>query len=118
MAEGHLHKLKRHKYKNGTQVFFCSNNCNFKVETALALGKITLCNICSEPFKMTELTCRMVRPHCSSCGRVRVKTEDGSFKLISKNQMKLVAEGLASNTIQSLKSRLAAVVTIEKDEDI
>lgn len=118
MTEKHVHKLRRHKYPNGTKVFFCTLDCNFKIESALALGKIVLCNICGEPFSMNEYSCKLAKPHCNSCGKMKITDGDGNAKFINKGRPQAALADLATNSVTSLKERLGRVVTMEKDEDI
>lgn len=116
----HVHKLKKHKYKNGTDVFFCSLNCNFKIDAPLALGKIVLCWTCEQPFAMTEYTVKLSRPHCVGCGKIRVKDENGKLRLRNKDRMNPIAAGIAESATKNLRQRLGTVITMEKptDEDI
>lgn len=119
----HIHKLKKHKYKNGTTVFFCTNDCTFKVECELAVGKRVLCNICGQPFVMNEASIKMVRPHCSGCGKTLVKLPDGRRSYVDKRRINVIAKDMAESSVDSLKNRLsqASVVQMastERDEDI
>jgi len=64
----HTHKLKRHRYKTGNEVFFCCiEDCSLKLALALALGKRSICWRCGEPFIMSEYSIRLAKPHCDSC---------------------------------------------------
>jgi hypothetical protein len=63
----HIHQLKRHNYKNGERIYFCVNNCAFKVNVKLALGREVLCNVCGKPFIMNEYSIRLARPRCMTC---------------------------------------------------
>ncbi len=114
----HIHKLKRHTYNNGTKVYFCVNDCNFKVEVALALGKIVLCNICGKDFKMNEYSIKLAKPHCTNCGKVKIKDADGNAKFISKGRPIAAIADLGQQAVSSLKDRMSKVVTLESDEDI
>lgn len=114
----HIHKLKRHVYSNGTKVYFCTNDCSFKVDVQLALGKKVLCNICGEEFIMNEYSIKLAKPHCTDCGKTKIKTADGTSKFISKNRpVKAIAE-LGQNAVSSLRERLGSVTVMEKEEDI
>lgn len=107
----HIHKLKKHKYKNGTAVYFCINDCNFKVEAPLALGKEVLCNICSQPFIMNEYSLKLTKPHCGNCGKVKVKGDDGKGHFINKRSANpQILSEIAEDTTNDLKSRLEGVV--------
>ena len=116
MTTAHIHKLRRHRYSNGTKVFFCTQDCNFKIETALALGKTVLCNICNEPFTMNEYSCKLAKPHCTKCGRQAVKTEDGKLKFINKGRPVAAIAEIAQDKVSSLRERLGKVVTMERDD--
>ncbi len=115
----HLHRLKKHKYKNGTTVFFCTLDCDYKVEAPLALGKEVICNQCNEPFMMNESSLKLVKPHCINCGKIKVKADDGKHHFINKRstQTHVLAE-IAEDTVDDLKSRLTAVVKEMPSEDI
>lgn len=106
----HTHKLRLHKYPNGTKVYFCVLNCSYKVEVAFALGKVTLCNICNSEFEITKLTLRLQEPHCSDCGRVLVKNADGSRTYIRKVANKVLGD-VANKTVENLSTRLASITS-------
>lgn len=111
----HLHKLKKHKYPNGTAVFFCTlPDCNYKVEAPLALGKEVLCNQCNEPFTMNEYTVRLTRPHCNNCGKKLVKTSTGDKVYVSKRSSGLLKE-IAADDVNNLRSRLDSLTSIDED---
>lgn len=113
----HIHKLKKHKYKSGNTVFHCIlPDCYFKVETALALGKEAICNICGESFIMSEYSIRLTRPHCANCGRREVKTNDGKKFYVNK-RTKAIMTDVAVEEASDLRSRLDSI-TNHKDEDI
>jgi hypothetical protein len=117
MAErNHIHKLKRHKYANGTAVFFCVNDCNFKVEAALAVGKKVLCYYCDTPFIMSERDTVVVRPHCKNCSKRKIKDSDGNVRYV--RQSRDVFNKMAEDSVNSLKERLQhATTVIEPDAD-
>lgn len=114
----HIHKLRRHKYPNGTKVYFCTLDCNYKIEAALALGKRVLCNICGDEFIMNEYSIKLAKPHCTQCGKMKIQDAEGKNRFVSKGRPQAALADLASNSVQSLKERLGRVVTMEKDEDI
>src|SRR4030095_10636533 len=114
----HIHKLKRHVYSNGTKVYFCTNNCSFKVDVALALGKEVLCNICNEPFFMNEYSIKLAKPHCGNCGKTKIKDAEGKNRFISNNRPTQAIAEMGQNAVSSLKQRLGSVTVMEKDEDI
>lgn len=118
MTNKHYHKFKRHKYKNGTLVYFCTMNCDYKIEVGVSLGKECLCNICGNPFTMDEYTVKLAKPHCRNCGKTRVKNPDGTNAYVDKNRVAVIAADLAFNPVESLRDRMSKVVTLERDEDI
>lgn len=63
----HIHKLKLHRYKNGTQVFFCIDDCDYRIGRELALGKLTRCHRCGNPFQLNQYSLSLVKPHCEAC---------------------------------------------------
>lgn len=64
----HVHKFKRHTYKTGNVIFFCTlPDCSVKVAPALALGKRSICWRCGNPFEMNDYSVRLAKPHCSDC---------------------------------------------------
>lgn len=108
----HVHKLKRHKYKTGVMMFFCTLNCDYRIEAPFALGKQSLCNICFNPFTMTEYALKLVRPHCSACGRKEVKDSNGKKHYITRVQNQTVLSSSfqnAEDTTADLRSRLSAI---------
>lgn len=80
-VQKHIHKLKRHIYKNKTAVYFCTLNCTYKIDPALAEGKLALCSRCLNPFYMTGYSVTLKEPHCARChGKGKVaKVEDNSL---------------------------------------
>lgn len=115
-VKNHVHRLKKFKYKTGVAVFFCTLDCNYKIEAPFALGKETLCNICNEPFIMNEYTIKLTKPHCANCGRKEVKV-DGKKFYIRKVKSSLLAE-MAQEESSNLKDRLEKITTNPAEEDI
>lgn len=117
----HIHKLRRHTYANKTKVYFCINNCTFKVEVPFALGLIVLCNTCGEPFTMNEYSIKLAKPHCNKCGKMKVNV-DGVNKFVPKGRAHQAIAELGESAATSLKERLSKVVALEEppviDEDI
>lgn len=73
----HVHKLRRHKYKSGNIIYFCTlPDCNYKVSPALAVGKRSLCNICGNDFILTDYAVRLAKPHCEECHKPKGGTQD------------------------------------------
>jgi hypothetical protein len=117
MAVKHIHKLKKHKYKTGIAVFFCTLDCSFKIEVPFALGKEALCNICGQAFTMNEYALKLTRPHCSKCGRKEVKDIDGKKHYISKVNNDQIISDIAANETSSLKDRLSKLTQTTQIED-
>lgn len=121
-TDNHVHKLKRHTYKGGTQVYFCILDCPFKIEAPFALGKQTICHICGEEFTMNEYSVKLSRPHCKACGRMRVKEPDGSLRFVNKSRANEAITEMNEVAVSSLRDRLSKVVMIDPepviDEDI
>jgi hypothetical protein len=114
----HLHRLKMHKYKNGTEIYFCTlPDCYYKAETHLTVGKIVLCNLCQQPFTMTERTAKLLRPHCPNCGKQRVIDADGKNRYIRKVGNR-VSNMMSIDTVNKLRSRLDSLTHDEAEEDI
>lgn len=111
----HTHRLQKHKYPNGTAIFFCTlPDCHFKVEAALALGKECICNQCGESFIMNEYTLRLKRPHCANCGKIKVTNANGEKIYVNKRNPAIM-EVVAANDVSSLRERLDSLT---KDDDI
>lgn len=66
-ARNHVHKLKLHTYKNGTRSFFCIDDCDYTITRELALGKMTICHRCGQPFQMNQYSLNLAKPHCEDC---------------------------------------------------
>lgn len=115
----HKHRLKKHKYPNGTAIYFCTLDCNFKVEAALALGKEVLCNICNEPFIMNEASLKLAKPHCINCGKIGVKDADGKTRYVNKRKADTkILQTVAADTTNELKERLQGTIRNLNEDDI
>lgn len=71
MANKHVHKLKRVNYRNGEKIYFCTLDCDYKVNAKVALGKPCQCWICGKAFNLTEKSLRLVKPHCNECTKTK-----------------------------------------------
>lgn len=100
----HVHMLKKHKYKTGVEIFFCTLNCNYKVEAPLALGKECACNICGEAFFIDALSIKLIRPHCINCGKKIVIDADGKKSFVRKEKKVKINISMddVNNSIRSL----------------
>jgi len=106
--EKHYHLLKRHRYGNGEEVYFCTLNCTFKVSVKLALGKIVLCNSCQIPFEMNAKSIRLARPKCNSCSdtspkALRSKKEKG---IISVDDLGIELPNVQAPRVEDVKGDL------------
>lgn len=118
----HVHKLKKHLYKKtGNSIYFCTlPDCHFKIDSALALGKRCLCNICNAEFLMTEASLKLFRPHCPDCGKIKVKDADGNNRYIKKVTNKVLTD-IGVSSASDLRSRLSLVTEsteVVADDDI
>lgn len=114
----HVHKLKKHKYPTGNTIFFCVlPDCHFKIDSALALGKRALCNICGNEFIMNEYSLKLVKPHCNNCGKTKVKDQDGRSRYVKKVSSEVLT-AVAADATDDLRSRLDSAVALDDAEDI
>lgn len=116
MKKNHTHKFRRHTYKSGNKVYFCTLNCSFKIECALALGHECICNLCGIPFTMSEYTVKLKLPHCDSCSKRKVVDSEGNAKFVRSNIATEVLTSMAEDSAQSLSDRLKATVTVMDDD--
>jgi hypothetical protein len=99
-------------------VYFCTlEDCHFKIETALALGKRVICNLCGDEFVMSEYHIKLARPHCDSCSKTKVRGSDGQNHYIRKTNIQLL-DSVAESTTDNLRSRLDLVAGMVSEEDI
>lgn len=113
----HVHKLTKHKYDTGVEVYFCTLNCNFKIEVPFALGKEVLCNICNEPFTLSKRDLRSKEPHCRNCGRKEIKDSDGKKHYVRKISSRVLTS-IAVDTVGSLSQRLQSITRDDSEDDI
>lgn len=114
MIQKHTHKLKRHKYSTGVAVYFCTlPDCNYKIETALALGKRSVCNLCDREFFLTEYHIKLAKPHCDACSKRKVRGTNGKnyYVRTTKTESSNLLGTLAQTSLSELKNRLGSVVT-------
>jgi hypothetical protein len=113
----HIHKFCKHKYDTGVEIYFCTLNCNYKIEVPFALGKEVLCNICTEPFTMTKKDLKLKEPHCLNCGRKEVKDEDGKKHYVRRVSSRVLTS-IAIDTTSALSSRLREITGNADEGDI
>jgi len=118
----HAHKLKRHKYKTGTKVFFCTlPNCTYRHDPDLTLGKATICWRCGKEFLQNEYSLRLAKPHCPACHKsdkpemelaheVRLPVLDELVELAPKNTNETIHIPIHTSVGMSLKDRLLASI--------
>lgn len=114
----HLHKLKRTTYSTGTKVYFCIDDCSYKVEVAFALGKVVRCNICDDNFQMNEYSIKLARPHCNDCGKIQIKDADGKRKFVSKARPIQAIADLGKEAVSDLRTRMNKAVIVARDEEL
>lgn len=114
----HTHTLKRTTYASGTKVYFCIDDCSYKIEVAFALGKIVCCPNCGNDFKMNEYSVKLAKPHCNNCGKMQIRDEEGKRKFVNKGRPNEAIAELGKGTVESLRSRMGRVIAMAKDEDI
>jgi len=105
-AEKHIHQLRRHSFKSGNVIFFCTlPDCNFKSKVAFLLGKRSICNRCGKSFIMSEYSLRLAKPHCDACHQPKVEKiiEDGLEMTATTRELTL-AEKL-TRTIQQAREK-------------
>jgi hypothetical protein len=119
VTQKHVHRLKKKVYKKtGNAIFFCTlPDCHYKIEAELAVGKISACNLCGNPFMMNEYQIRLVRPHCDNCSKMKVKGPDGKNHYIRKQSTPIMAAVAAEHT-EDLRSRLNNVMGSDDEKDI
>lgn len=70
MAIKHVHRLKRHTFKTGNKMYYCTlPDCSYRIAPEFALGKRSVCNICNREFILNEYSIRLAKPRCESCHR-------------------------------------------------
>jgi len=87
------------------------------METALVLGKNTICNLCGNEFIMNEYTVKLARPHCESCSKQKVKGSNGKNHFIRKTSAPILSE-VAQESSEDLRNRLSFVTTQVNEDDI
>lgn len=116
--QSHIHRLRKHRYPSGNAIFFCTlPDCHYKIDAPLALGKVSICNICGNDFIMNEYTLKLVKPHCLDCGKVRVKDLDGKNRYIKRVTSKVLS-AIAADANQDLRARLDSAVAVDVEDDI
>lgn len=118
MKKNHTHRFRRHTYKSGNKVYFCTLDCTFKIDCQLALGQATICNICGQPFIMSEYALKLKLPHCDKCSKRKIVDSEGNTRFVRSNLVDEVLTSVADDTAKSLSERLKATITVQVDDDI
>lgn len=103
----HTHKLKKVKYKSGNQVLFCVlEDCSFKINPALALGKKSICWRCDKEFNLNEYSIRLVKPHCEECHKSKNNDNANDIAVTQENNDEIIHElSLSERLQQTIKQR-------------
>ena len=117
MVTKHNHKLKRHRFKSGNEVYFCAlPECTYKITPALSLGKRVICWRCGESFIMGDYSIRLAKPHCDNCHKPKIAINDVGFN--ADNHISIDEPIPIITTPSDLKSRLSSLLQQKKDEDV
>jgi hypothetical protein len=74
----HVHKFRRHRFKTGGTIFFCTlPDCTHKIAPELALGKMCICWKCGREFRLEDYELRLAKPHCKTCHRPKHREDSG-----------------------------------------
>jgi len=112
MTKKHVHKLKRHIYKNGEAIYFCiKDDCSFKINVNLSLGKTAECWRCNQPFSMTVQSKRHDKPHCEGCVKGK-KNSSTKSKEITSN-----VSSTSESNISNLRARLSRITSVLSEPD-
>lgn len=111
----HVHKLLLHRYRNGKEIYFCIDNCDYKISPELALGKEVICHRCGQNFRMNSYSITLKKPHCENChirksDKRRIaadRRKANDRRDMMKQPSVAVASDLASSSIDSLRARLS-----------
>lgn len=118
-SSNHIHKFLRHRYKTGQRIYFCINDCNFRISCEFALGKVSLCNRCSKPFTMTKYSSSLEKPHCEEChvfkGSIHPKKgkKKNQAETPSIQPLTVVSDSIGSDWVNNLKQRLDELTSAE-----
>lgn len=114
----HIHRFKRHIYKTGGQIYYCINDCNFRVAVEFALGKVSECNRCGRPFKMNKYSITLDKPHCEECHVYKGDKITNKKKEIDKpiQPLSVVSDSLGREIVNDLKDRMSSLLTAKVDE--
>lgn len=107
----HTHKLIRHVYRNGTPVYFCTLDCDYKISVPLSLGKKVICWRCGKEFSLNQYGITLKKPHCEDC-----HVHKG--ELVSRKQARrindpapVIAASIADSVVDGLKDKLGSITS-------
>lgn len=78
------------------------DDCSYKVNIKLSLGKLSECHRCGESFEMSVLSARMDKPHCSACVKHKDKKEIRGFVSLKEIPIVLPATDLRARLSKSV----------------
>lgn len=115
----HIHKFKRHYYSTKKAIYFCVNDCPFRVDIKFALGRVSQCWRCNKPFPMNSYSITLDKPHCEDCHQHKGDKLVGRRKGLrrqSDQPLTKVADAVGNSLVIGLKDRLAGALTAEGNE--
>ena len=104
-VEKHLHKLKRHTHATGSQIYFCVNDCSYRISVELSLGKVSECWRCGKAFSMNVYSQTLAKPHCENCHSFKSEANAKARGRVVK-PLTQVANLAAESVVESLADRL------------
>lgn len=118
MKDKHVHKFKRHRYKSGTEVFFCAlPDCSIKMSIPLSLGKRTICWRCGNDFIMNDYSIRLAKPHCDECHKPK-KMIGSEEKYVSSEHAVTIIPIEAMSLAERLQQTINQAKPTIEDEEI
>lgn len=114
----HVHKLKRVTHSNGEQIYFCVlDECEYKINVKLALGKPCLCWRCAKRFNLNEYALRLAKPHCVACTKSDKLTLDEVLSSVNPNSISsTIADD--SDLLSRVRKTISHSVGVEPTIDI
>lgn len=114
----HVHKLKRVTYDNNDKIYFCVDDCTFKINSRLVLGKKTICNRCGREFKIDEISARQAKPHCRACDKkkkITNETDTAEFLNTLENLDVLATNRIISRNMEANESHTPDIPSVISD---
>lgn len=83
----HVHKYIRIKLSNGTLKARCSiAGCAHYIPIELAVGRISICNICNNEFVLEKRHFKNAKLHCDDCFKKKESTNSIAAALEEMNK--------------------------------